>query len=154
MPIHEYPTEVFGIKILTRKQNTFRSVQNEQVIEKQTCLSAKPTLIGGARAGQDTLGFFIPSRHLLARVEMNNTFLSGLDFPHIHPSKGHVLISCQDSYPRGVNTTRLDTDELGKEFLGKAILPRMVGAKRRRCITEGRQGSFIPRVTTAIQQVA
>lgn len=86
-------------------------------------------------------------------VKVRNTFLNGLDFAHIDP-KGALLISCQDSCSQGVNTTTLDTDELGKEFLGKAVLPRMVSAKRGRCIAEGRQGSFIPRVTTAIQQVA
>lgn len=93
LSIHEYPTLVFGVKILTGKQNIFRFIENEQVIEKQTCLSPKPTLTGGeARAGQDTLGFFIPSRHLLAWVKTRNTFLNGLDFPHVHPKGAYADI--------------------------------------------------------------
>lgn len=113
----------------------------------------------GGMAGQDTLGFFIPgemhwsSLHLLAWVKVSNAFLNTFDSPP-HPPKGHILLSCQDRYPRGVNTTELDTDQLGKEFTGKAILPSMVSVKRRGHVTEGRQGSFISRVTTGIQQIA
>lgn len=46
----------------------------------------------------------------------------------------------------------LDTNQLGEEFTGKSVLPRMVCTEWRRHVTEGRRGALIFTVTVSIQQ--
>jgi hypothetical protein len=46
----------------------------------------------------------------------------------------------------------LDTDQLGKEFTGKRVLPRMVCIKQGGHVAQGRRGTLIATVTVSIQQ--
>lgn len=65
---------------------------------------------------------------------MSTTLLNTLDSL---PPKGADPTLLPGELCKGVNTTELDTDQLGKEFIGKAILPSTVSGKWRGHVTEG-----------------